>query len=438
MRTRQKFITFYTLLLTQAFSLFGSRMTGLAIAIWLFNQTGDATPLTLVAFFQFLPQLIMVGFAGAAADRYDRRYVMAIADAGQAVGTVLLLIAFTSGAFQLWHLYVVAVIQATFGIFQAPAFQASVTMLIPDEHRSRANAVQMVTSPLAGIIAPTVTAALYGVIGLSGIIAFDLFTFFVGFIVLMLVRIPRPERTAEGTAAQRGGGFIALWREAVSGFQFVWQRKPLLMVFVFTGLTNFFLAGLHTLETPYILSRFNDSANAETILGILLSAASLGSLTGTLIMAAWGGTRPRTYTMFPGMAITGLAMAFLGTQRSPVMMAAAMFVGGLFPPMNNVCIISILQQKVPPDLQGRVFAAIMQMSMTLIPLSYLVGGPLADNVFEPALAPTSGDGAGIGLMMVIGGLCIAGVALSIFSIAWVRRLETILPDYTAQPVTEAA
>lgn len=444
MSQQQKFITFYTLLLTQAFSLLGSQMTSIALGVWIFTTTGNATPLTLVSFFGFLPRLLSAGIAGVAADRFDRRYVMALADAGQAIGTVALLIAFATGTFQLWMLYVVAAIQATFGMFQAPAFQASVTMLVPDKHRNRANAVQLVTSPLAGIIAPTFAAALYAIVGVTGIIAIDLFTFAVSFIVLMVIRIPRPELSAESQEIEGNGGKRrSIWRDSLGGFQFVWARKPLFMVFVFTGLTNFFLAGTMSLNTPYILSRFSDRPNAETILGILLSVYSIGSLTGTLLMATWGGTRIRTHTMMPGIATTGLALAFLGTRTEPLAMAAALFVMALFPPMNNVCIISILQAKVPPDLQGRVFAAIMQMSMTLIPLSYLVAGPLADRVFEPAAQAvngwpfaalvSSGSGAGIGLMMVISGLSIAIVAFSIFAIPWVRSLETSLPDYAPTP-----
>jgi MFS family permease len=88
MSQQQKFITFYTLLLTQAFSLLGSQMTSIALGVWIFTKTGNATPLTLVAFFGFLPRLLSAGIAGVAADRFDRRYVMALADAGQAVGTV--------------------------------------------------------------------------------------------------------------------------------------------------------------------------------------------------------------------------------------------------------------------------------------------------------------------------------------------------------------
>src|SRR5690606_17570380 len=97
--------TFYTLILTQVFSLIGSRISGLAISIWVFNQTGDVTPLTLVSFFFIVPQVLAAGFSGALADRWDRRYVLILSDTGQALGTALLLIAFATGDFQLWHLY---------------------------------------------------------------------------------------------------------------------------------------------------------------------------------------------------------------------------------------------------------------------------------------------------------------------------------------------
>lgn len=139
--------TFYTLILSQAFSMIGSRISGLAISMWVFGQTGDATPLTLVAFFQILPTVLASTLSGLLADRWNRRYVMALADAGQAVGTVLLLISFLSGNFQLWHLYAVSLFQSLFGVFQGPAFQASVTLLVPDDQRDRANAIQQISGP---------------------------------------------------------------------------------------------------------------------------------------------------------------------------------------------------------------------------------------------------------------------------------------------------
>ncbi len=159
MKTQYNMRTFYTLIITQVFSLIGSRISGLAISIWIYNQTGDVTPLALVSFFFIVPQVLAAGVSGALADRWDRRYVMMLSDTGQAVGTVLLLISFSSGGFQLWHLYVITFIQSVFGVFQGPAFQASITMLVPDDKRDSANAIQQITGPVAGIIAPAIAGS---------------------------------------------------------------------------------------------------------------------------------------------------------------------------------------------------------------------------------------------------------------------------------------
>ena len=441
MKKQPGLLTFYTLLISQTLSFIGSRMTGLALSIYIFNQTGEATPLVLVSFFSFLPRLLSASLAGLLADRWNRKYVMMIADAGQAVGTVLLLISFASGQFQIWHLYAVTVIQSIFDIFQGPAFQATVTMLIPDEHRNRANAVQLVTSPVAGIIAPAITGAVFALIGVAGIITIDLLTFLISMVVLFIVPIPQPPAQP---APAESGERPSMWREIMAGFEFVWQRKPLLMIFVFTGCTNFFLAGSISLETPYILSR----TGSEAILGTLLGAYSLGSLAGALLMAVWGGTKKRVHTMMPGAILAGIGLAVFGTQTNPTIMAVLLFLIAMFPPINNVSIISTLQIKVPPELQGRVFAAISQISMVLIPLSYLVTGPLADNVFEPfartpgwsTFAPFygTGSGAGMGLMFTISGLAITIISTLIYAMPMVRNLETILPDYNPTTGEQAA
>jgi MFS family permease len=141
---RQGIRTFYTLILTQTLSMIGSSVTSLAIGIWVFNQTGNATPLAMVSFFAAIPMTIAASVSGVLADRWDRRYVMAVADAGQAAGTCILLASFVTGSFQLWHLYAVTLVSSVFGAFQRPAFQASVTMLVPDEQRDRANAIQQI------------------------------------------------------------------------------------------------------------------------------------------------------------------------------------------------------------------------------------------------------------------------------------------------------
>ena len=73
MQNRSTLRTFYILILTQTFSLIGSEMTSLAVAIKVFKDTSQATPLALTMFFAALPSLVSASIAGVLADRWDRR-----------------------------------------------------------------------------------------------------------------------------------------------------------------------------------------------------------------------------------------------------------------------------------------------------------------------------------------------------------------------------
>jgi hypothetical protein len=151
------------------------------------------------------------------------------------------------------------------------------------------------------------------------------------------------------------------------------------------------------------------------------------------------------YIILAGLLVTCLSLAAFGGSQAILPMAVFAFLLMAPLPMVNALFMSIMQAKVPPDLQGRVFAVIGQASMLLSPLAYLIVGPLADNVFEPAVAvggwdivaPVvgSGTGAGMGLMYVGAGSFVFLLTLVIIAIRPIREMETVLPDY--KPVVAA-
>lgn len=433
-KTHYNLRTFYILVLTQAFSLMGSKISGLAIGMWIFADTGNASPLLLVQFFSFLPIVFAANISGMLADRWDRRWVMMLADAGQAVGTVILLLSFTSGGFELWHLYSVTLIQAVFGMFQGPAFSASVTMLVPDEQRDRANSLQQLSGPMSGIFAPPIAGLVFSLAGVEGAIVVDLLTFIVAMIIVFSVHIPRPKATAEGLAS-RG----SMWQEAMSGFKYLWERRTLLYMMFYLAMINFLLSGTMGLGMPYLLARTD---NNEAVVGLLLSAINVGGFVGGLIFSFWGGTRPRIHTIIPGVMFAVTFMIVIGVSHQPIILGVALFLFMMPMPMVNASFASMFQIKVPPDMQGRVFAVLGQVSVVLVPLSYLIMGPLADNVFEPAVGKTgwdrvapivgTGAGSGMGLMLVIGGSSVLVLSVLFYSWKRIRQMEAELPDFVAE------
>ncbi|HUN09190.1 MAG TPA: MFS transporter [Aggregatilineales bacterium] len=422
--------TFYSILITQAISQIGSQMTGLAIAIWLFQQTGDVTPLALVSFFSLIPNVLLANIAGLVADRLDRRWIMALADSGAAVGSLILMGLFFSGVFQVWHLYLITLFVEVCRAFQNPAFSASVALMVPDDQRDRANAVMQLTGPLAGLIAPGLAAIIYAAMGIIGVLAVDLLSFSVAITAMLLARIPAPPRSESKQTA-------SILRDLLAGFAFLLEHKPMLVMVGFFTLVNFIGVGLGVLLTPYLLSRMG---NDTGLMSIILTVSHLGAIVGGIVIGAWGGTRPRIHTVMIALILAGIVLIFAGIAQAPVPLGITLFLFMALPMAANIPLMSIMQSKVPPDKQGRVFAAIGQLTMLVTPLSPLLVGPLADNIFEPAaqaatwsFAPLvgSGAGAGMGLMFGLAGILIAVLAAVCYAFPSVRRMEATIPDWQA-------
>jgi DHA3 family macrolide efflux protein-like MFS transporter len=424
--------TYYVLLVAQAISLLGSQISGLAVSIAVFRQTGHATPLALVAFFSVAPRMVLGGFAGAVADRFDRRRIMLLANVGYVVSSGLLLASFASGAFQLWHLYGLVLVSALCAAIEGPAFQASVVMLVPDSHRDRANAIGMIGGPAAGVLAPTIAGLLYALIGVVGSISLDIASFVVALVALAVVRIPMPAQTVEGHAMR-----ASVWRQAFDGFRYLGARPALLGLCGCFSVTSFLVLGVLVLNVPYILDRTGNVA----VLGVVLGALNFGALAGAITMAVCGGTRPRIHTVMLGVVVVSAFLALAGVSRGALSVGASLFMLMFAIPFIEAAAMSIFQAKTAPDLQGRVFASISQITALLRPAAYLIAGPLADRVFEPARERPlwrsvawlvgAGQGAGIGLMFVTAGTLALFLGLAFYGIPGIRRMETTLPDHGA-------
>jgi len=430
----KSFKTFYILLITQTLSLIGSQMTTIGVGLWVFNKTGQATPLLLTAFFNELPGMLFGSLAGVLVDRWDRRVVMILADSGQAVGSLVLLVSFLSGGFEVWHLYVIAFWQGFFATFQGPAENAATTMLVQESHRERANAIKEMAFPLAGVIAPVLSGLIYSFSGIGGVIAVDLTTFAIAVLVALFVRIPHPPASTESLATN--GNIL---REMLAGFRYLGQRRSLLYFIFYMSFINFMLNGPLALTLPYMISM----TGSDRITGSIMGVMSLGALAGAGLIASWSGARPRMKTLLAAMLFNGMMFLFFGTLRSPLTVGLALFLLMMPLPMMNTLYMSILQVKTPPDMQGRIFAFQAQLGLLGSTLSFVLTGPLIDKIVNPAvskpawsrLTPFLGRGpeAGIGLVLVVTGIVIFAVTLLVSAIASIRQLETRLPDYEPAP-----
>jgi len=427
---------FTVIWLGQVLSLMGTAMTAFAITIWAWQVTGEATALALVGFFSFAPTILFSPVAGALVDRWNRKLVMILADLGACVATVAVLLLYLTGHLQVWHLYITGAVAAVFQSFHFPAYSAAVTMMLPKEQYARASGMISIAQSASGVFAPIFGAVLLGFVGFSGVMVVDILTCLVAVAVVLSATIPNPPVSEEGL---KGKG--SLLKESVYGFRYIYARPSLLGLLLVFFATNLVMTLSGTLSSPLILARTN---NNDVMLGIVQSVSAIGGLAGGFLLTAWGGPKRKVDGVLVGIAISSLFVSVFGLGREVWVWSLAGFLAYLLIPVANGSSQAIWQAKVAPDLQGRVFSARLLIAQISGPISMLIGGLLADRVFEPAMMPGgslapsfgrlvgTGPGAGMSLIFVITGILGMLVGLGGYAFGEIRNVETILPDHVTQ------
>ena len=424
--------TFVIIWFGQLVSIVGSSLTHFGIGVWIFEQTGDAMPFALTVLFGTLPQVLLYPLAGSLADRWNRRWLMILADSGNALATLALVLLLAMGWLEVWHIYVLSAIGSALGTFQQPAFDASVTMLVPKERLTRASGMMQTARSMGNVLAPALAGFLFAATGLQGIVLIDLATYFLAVSVLLLVTVPQPE--AEPTAGKPE-------RRVLGDLRFAWQylrdRPGLFNLQLYYACVNYFLGIVFVLSGPMVLSQHD-----SRVYGVVQTMLGAGGLAGGLAVSTWGGPQKhRIRAIVGGIALYMLGVSVAGLRVHPAFPAVGLgftvFMIAIVQSASN----AVWQLKVNLGVQGRVFSLRYMLASIISPLAYLTAGPLADRVFEPlmedggALAPTplgtllgTGAGRGIGLIYLLAGLFVILISAVAYLNPRIRRLEEEVPD----------
>jgi DHA3 family macrolide efflux protein-like MFS transporter len=430
---------FYALIFGQFISTIGSGITRFGLGVWVFTETQDTTAYTTLLFFAVFPIGLGALIAGPLVDRWNRRTVMMISDAIASLSTLTVAFLFFFNVLELWHLYIALFINGVANAFTRPAVDASVALLVPKEHLSRAAGLSQLVGALETILSPTLAGFMVGLFGLGAVFALDFVTFGVNILVLFFIAIPQPQRTATLQVAQN------VWQDFIFGLRYVRQRPALLYLLALFTITMFLLPGIaYSLVTPLVLT-----FATEAVLGLIVSGFGVGSLIGGALMAVWSGMRRRMYGILVSMTIAGVAAVLISLQENAFLIGIGFVLTGI----SFVFIMGlsrvIWQTKVAPEVMGRVFALQIALGVGAQALGIMVSGPLATTIFEPLFMENGalvnsvglllgiGAGRGIAFMfMLVGTLQLLIVLVSAVTPS-VRFLEEELPDYEMTAVEPA-
>jgi MFS transporter, DHA3 family, macrolide efflux protein len=411
--------TFYTLWVGQTVSSLGSRVSVFALGLWIFTLTGRVTDLALVGVSFGLSKVLFNLIAGALVDRVSRKLLLWLTDSLDALVTICYLLLWLNGNLQPWHIYSGAVFRGMLDIVQSLAYEALVSTSVPKEHYVRASAMQGLTWYSGNLVGPGLGALFYYWLGLGGVFMIDLATFAIGIATVLGTKIPEPLRALSvAKGALESGDSLAqrLYRrlkqvlfDMGAGFRVAMSSKALASLFwlrvVFLG----FDGAANALTTPMILAR---TSNNGAILAAVGIASGIGGIAASLLISFWGGPKRRRLDgMLLSMVGAGLGkLLSASSQSAPGWIVGQGFASANFPLMVGT-MKAIWLTRIEQNLVGRVAAARGIMGEGAFYLCTALAAPLADNLFEPRFAASSGPGAGIALlyMLAAAGMALCGV-----------------------------
>ena len=356
-------------------SLLGDGAYFVAVPWLVYQLANDPTALSLVGVAWTVPHLACLLLGGAASDRFDRRRVMIISSVGSgiAIGAIAALV--FADRIELWHLWVLVALHGASFAFFVPASTAIVPQIVSRELLVEANSLRQFIRPLTlRLLGPALGGILVAAVGTGAAFLVDAISFGIAALAILLIRTKaQPEERASDQARTSFG------QEIADGFRFVRGQSWLALSLIAAGMWLFVTVGPIEVLIPFLIK--NEIGGGAKVLGFVLAAGGGGAILGALLFGQRGTLpgRPLVF-LYVVWAISTFAVAFLAIANVAWQaMLASFFVFGLAS-VGGIVWQTLLQRRVPNELLGRVSSLDWLVSAGLVPLSFVLTGPIAATV----------------------------------------------------------
>ena len=400
---------FLVLHMTQALSALGSAMTNFALIVWSYQAEGSALVTALLSVCSYAPYVLMSMFAGALSDRWDKRRTMLACDAFAAVCTVAVFVLMRTGMLRIWHLYVLNALNGLMNTVQQPAGDVAVTLLTPKKYFQQASAVRSFTGSVVNILTPVIATALITLAGIEVVIAFDLAAFMIAFITL-IVFVKLPKQDASDTKR------VSVLHSAAEGLRYLRNNRGIFDLIMFLAVINLF-ASIYNAALPAMM--LSERGGGEISLGIINTVTGVAMIGGSLLASVWPEPKSRVRVICNTLLISmSTENFFLAFGRSLPVWCIGAVLGWLAIPLMNANLDVVFRSRIPVEMQGRVYSARNTFQFFTIPIGYMLGGFLVDEVFEPFMAEQAdgsifvslfGNVKGSGAAMLFGVIAVLGM-----------------------------
>ncbi|TQS43230.1 MFS transporter [Cryptosporangium phraense] len=326
----------------------------------------SGTALGVITALQFTPVLLLTLWAGALADRLDKRKVLLatqLASMLLALGMGALVV---TGSAQLWNVYVFALLLGTVNAFDTPVRQSFISEMVGPDRLPNAVSLNSATFNSARLLGPAVGGLVIAAVGVGPAFLINGATY-VAVLVGLLAMRSSELITATQVARARGG--------VMEGLRFVRGRRDLLLVIAMMSVLG--TLGMNFNLTLPLLAKVEFDVGPASF-GLLSTAFAAGALLGALA-GARRTTRPSARVVLSCAAAFGVlecAVAF--TPTFGLACVVLLFVGLAFIAHNNAANARV-QLGTPAHLRGRVMALYMLVFLGGTPIGSLIVGPISQH-----------------------------------------------------------
>ena len=344
----------------QGTSFLGDAVSMVALVVLVVQITGSASAVGGALIARLLPTLASP-FAGVLADRLDRRLVLVASDLARAVLVLGLIF-----ARDLSTIYVLVFLMGLARTFFNPTVRAAFPGVVGGGDLTRANALIGGTFSVSETAGPALGGLLIATVGVEAAFVVDSATYLVSAALLSLTPLPRPQREEAGT------GF---GEDLRAGFAYLAGERVSLAIVVGAFLTV--LTVNITIPAEVFLAKETFDAG-DAGYGLLVGLYGGGMVLGSVLMAALGDRVRLLPFYFFGVFATALALVGAGLSPTFVLALGALVVAGIANGTENVTTDTILQERVPDALLGRVFSVRFLGFSVGEAFAYGVGGAIVD------------------------------------------------------------
>jgi MFS transporter, DHA3 family, macrolide efflux protein len=376
----------------QVVSLFGSMLVQYAVFWYLTVAFQSGVIMTLAAVFGFLPQAVVSVFAGVWADRTNRKWLIIGADTTIALSTLALALILLAGYADPWVIFATLAVRSAGAGVQTPAVSALIPQITPAGQLMRVNGLLGSAQSGLALVAPAVAGGIFAwaAAGSAGsplamlpVFAIDIVTAVTG--IALLATIPV---TSVRTAASAATGYFT---DLVDGVRYVTGHafvRWLLLLFAIVFLLTVAPSNL----TPLMVVRSFPAGEQGDVLNlaILEVSFSVGMVAGGLLVATLGASWDRIRLIAGSSLVFGILSIGLGLAPNPPVFFAIMLLIGVAVPFFSTPAMTLLQETVEPERQGRVFGFVGIVMAVAMPVGMIVFGPLADAVRIEAILVAAG------------------------------------------------